>query len=98
MTPDEQSNFAAILMAHEHVLTTLLAMTLKRISPEQRQQIEQSMNDPPDLSGLFERGDLDIGQADDIAGLALLFRENFQRIHRRAFAIVDSQFGGKTSE
>lgn len=90
MTQDEQNNFAAILMAHEHFLTMLLSFYFRRLSPEQRQGIEESMQEPPDLSG-FDFGDIDIGQADDLAGLAMLFRESSNRITRRAFALADGQ-------
>jgi hypothetical protein len=93
MTPDEQNNFAAILMAHEHVLTTLLSIHMKRLSPEQREQLVKAANEPPDLTGLFEEGDLDIGQADDIAGATILFRESMNRIQKKAFSIADGRSG-----
>jgi hypothetical protein len=89
MDSEAQNTIAATMMAHEMALATLLAFYFKKLSDEQRRSIEESMATPPDITGLFAEYDLDIGTHDDIAGLAMLYRDAMNRVHKRALAIAD---------
>lgn len=89
MDSETQNTLAAVVMAHEQTIATLLAFYFKKLSPEQRASIEESMATPPDITGLFADYDLDIGTHDDIAGLAMLYRDAMNRVHKRALAITD---------
>jgi hypothetical protein len=93
MDSEAQNTIAATMMAHEQALATLLAFYFRKLSPEQRASIEESMQAPPDMSGLFADYDLDIGTHDDLAGLAMLYRDAMNRVHKRALQIADHLSG-----
>jgi hypothetical protein len=88
MLHDNKTVLATIL-AHELILVELLLNRYRRFPPEQREALKRAFDELPDLTGTFEKGALDIGMADDVAGFALLVRDARNRIEGKALQIAE---------
>ena len=91
MTPEEQNKIAATLAAHENVLAIILSYRLEKLSPDERRGLMEIMNSSPD-HGLMPKGlNLDIDAADELAGLALEYRDAINRLYGLALAKVEGR-------
>ena len=90
MTEDEQAVIAATLTAHEHMIAFLLAKYVHRMSPAQRDSIENDMKEPPsiDVGPLLNMDRADAGKA---AAVAMAHREAINRVFRAAASLADGR-------
>lgn len=90
MTEDEQSVIAATLTAHEHMIAFLLAKYVHRMSPDQREEIERAMKDPPsfDVPLLLNAKKDD---ASRLAGVAVAHRDAINRVFHAAASLADGR-------
>jgi uncharacterized protein YaaW (UPF0174 family) len=86
---DGDSKQLATLLAHEKVLSFLLADFLRKMSPAQRKSLEQSLTEPANLYGT-DALELDIGAADALAGFAMDHKESMQRLFAEALRVADA--------
>lgn len=87
----DHNKLAAKLVAHERLLGLLLSLHLKGLSAAQRRVLEAVLSQP---AGLPELGsEIDIGTADDIAGLAIDYTDAIHRVFRLALSTDDNRTG-----
>jgi hypothetical protein len=89
MTQDEQNSIIANLMAQQKLIAWLLSDYVRRMSPEQRTAIKQAMDAPPQ-TGLPPDLDLNIDDADQLAGMAISHRDAVNRMFLLAESFADS--------
>lgn len=87
MTPDEQNKIASALVAHERILSFLFARYLLDLSPEQREDLEQTLGQGPSMPSL---PGADIGMVDDVAGVAIEYHKAIKRLFRTSLELADS--------
>lgn len=90
MTEEEQNVVAATLTAHEHMIAFLLAKYVHRMSPDQRDVIENAMREPPsvDFTDLLNMDRSDAGR---LAGVAVAHQEAINRVFHAAASLADGR-------
>lgn len=78
----EHNKLASKLVAHERMLAHLFSPQLKGLSAAQLKTLEDALSAPPTMPS-FGDG-IDIGTADDLAGMVLDYRDAMTRIFRLA--------------
>jgi hypothetical protein len=82
---------SAKLVAHERMLAHLLSPQLANLSVAQRAMLEEAIAKPPTLPSFG--ADLEIGTADDLAAMALDYRDAMKRIFQLALPESDPAAG-----
>lgn len=84
MSDEGHNKLAAKLVAHERLLGLLLAPMVKGLTQAQRDILLTVLSEPAGITAFGP--DIDIGTADDLAGLAMHYREAIQRVFNLALS------------